>query len=234
MFPINGTPMIGWQIQRIQQAKSINKLIVATSDSSTDDGLVSYIDSIGVEVFRGALEDVYSRFVGTLDLFEADAFLRLTADCPLMMPKLIDEMVEDFWNRGVDYMSNTLIPTYPDGLDIEVISTAAFLRLASIELSDLEREHVTLGIYQRPNEFALANFENDRDLSFERWTVDYVADLDFASRIFEEFKGNETGFGFQEVLEFLKVNPDTRNRVSGTMRNVAINHATERVSKDAD
>jgi spore coat polysaccharide biosynthesis protein SpsF len=234
MSPINGTPMIGLQIQRIRRARSIDQLIVATTDNPTDDVLALYLQSIGVDIYRGSLEDVYSRFVGVLETHESEVLLRLTGDCPLVMPELIDQMVEDFLSKDLDYISNTLKPTFPDGLDIEIISTSAFSRLANYELSDLEREHVTMGLYRRPSVFSLANFENGRDLSEERWTVDYAEDFDFVAEIFAGFKGCEASFGLDDVLRFLKENPEIRNKISGRMRNVALDRIAGRNSKDVE
>ena len=233
LSPINGEPMIRWQIERIKRAALINHLVVATSKDSSDDPLASYIESIGVEVIRGDLEDVYSRFVNALETRRSDAFIRLTADCPLVMPTLIDEMIEEFFHLNVDYLSNTLPPTFPDGLDIEIVSTEAFGRLAALELTAFEREHVTPGICQRPDLFRLANFEHDPDLSAGRWTVDYQEDLDFVSQIFGEFTGREASFEMEDVIRFLKANPDIRNQISGTMRNVSTKDNEKRLFRDA-
>ena len=232
LSPINGIPMIGLQIRRIRRAVLIDHLVVVTSEDSSDDSLVSYLESIGVEVFRGAMSDVYSRFVGALEKRQVDAFLRLTADCPLVMPELIDKMIEKFLLLEVDYLSNTLPPTFPDGLDIEIVSMEAFRQLASLDLTDFEREHVTPCITERPEKFVLANFENDYDLSAERWTVDYPEDLEFVSRVFGGFRGNEASFDMIDVLKFLEINPDFRNQIPGTMHNVSTKDAVERPSKD--
>lgn len=233
MSLINGKPMIGWQIGRIQRSKEMSHIIVATSDHPSDDLLATYVESIGVEVFRGPMADVYSRFVGALSTTRADAFLRLTADCPLVMPDLIDEMVRCFNEIEVDYLSNTMTPTFPDGLDVEIVSMSAFNQLAAIDLTSFEREHVTPGIQDRPNNFVLANFANDQDLSAERWTVDYPADFEFVSRVFAEFKGRETTFGLRDLVEFLRQNPEIRNLIPGTMRNITTINVEERFTDDA-
>jgi spore coat polysaccharide biosynthesis protein SpsF len=223
MMLINGKPMIYWQIQRILQAKSIDKLIVATSLDSSDDLLAEFLNQEGVSIYRGSLDDVYSRFYNILSQEKPLTFLRLTGDCPLVMPALIDQMIEIFRKEKVDYFSNTIKPTFPDGLDVEIVDSAAFLRVSGLKLSDLEKEHVTIAMYSRPTEYLLGNFENSEDLSELRWTVDYQGDFDFVAKIFSHFAGREEKFGFDELRSFLAQSPELINIISGDLRNEGLN-----------
>lgn len=219
MLSINGKPMIYRQIERIKQASVIDELIVATSTDSSDDPLVEFLETKGIEVFRGSLDDVLSRFLEIERETKPTAIIRLTGDCPLVMPGLIDEMVAQFYVSDVDYLSNTLQPTYPDGLDIEVMRASALHKLVKFELSEAEREHVTLGISSRPSVFKLENFRGKEDLSQKRWTVDYLEDLVFIRQIFSEFEGRESIFTFEDMMWLLDKNPDLGSEISADRRN---------------
>ena len=126
MMPINGEPMIYRQIERIRQASTIDEVIVATSTDPSDDSLVEFLLDKGIEVFRGSLNDVLSRFSEIQKIIKSTAIIRFTGDCPLVMPELIDRMMAKFYETNVDYLSNTLEPTYPDGLDVEIIRPSVF------------------------------------------------------------------------------------------------------------
>ena len=138
------------------------------------------------------------------------------------MPKLIDQMVVQFEEKLPDYLSNCLIPSFPDGLDIEIISSEAISRLESLNLSKMELEHVTLGVYNRPDLFRVLNFSTPIDRSSMRWTVDYPEDLDFVRSVYSYFKGIESVFEYEDVLEFLRSNPEVVSGISASRRNEAL------------
>jgi spore coat polysaccharide biosynthesis protein SpsF len=208
MRQINGKPMIYWQIERIKKSKAIDKLIVATSEDKSDDVLADFLNFNKVEVYRGPLQDVLLRFLEVEEKFNPTAIIRLTGDCPLVMPKLIDQMVAQFYKMDIDYLSNTLELSYPDGLDIEIIKSGILVKLNNYELSNSEREHVTLGILNRKNLFSTKCFLNDKNLSHYRWTVDTFPDFEFVSKVFANFRLNEDSFTFEDVEKFIEVNPE--------------------------
>lgn len=219
LLPINGKPMIYRQIERIRQARSVDELIVATSIDVSDDSLATFLTEMGVKVFRGSLQDVFSRYLEIAIEVKPTTVIRLTGDCPLVMPALLDEMVEKFTKSNVDYLSNTLEPSFPDGLDIEIFNVRVLARLSEYALSNFEREHVTVGIYNRRGVFSCQNFLNYVDLSKMRWTVDHPEDLTFVRQIFSAFKGSEASFTFKEVLDFLDKNPNIYTEISPDRRN---------------
>jgi len=219
MLKINGEPMIYRQIERIKNALTIDEIIVATSTDSTDDSLTEFLIEKSLRVFRGALDDVLSRFLEIQSEMNPTAVVRLTGDCPLVMPDLIDRMVLKFYDSNVDYLSNTLEPTYPDGLDIEVIRPSALRKLKMFDLSIAEKEHVTLGIYSRPSKFSFENFCGDEDFSNERWTVDYIEDLEFVRHVFSEFQGRESNFTFEDVMLSMSKNSIRKSTIAGDRRN---------------
>lgn len=223
---INGRPMIEWQISRILKS-NIEKIILATSNDDTDDELVKAVEDLGIFVFRGSLKDVHSRFVTILQRDSPDYFLRLTGDCPVVMPNLINEMISDFETGRFDYLSNINPPTFPDGLDIEIISRQSFLEFSKLDLTEDEREHVTLGIRQRPRDFKIGNFVNQRDLSKMRWTVDYEEDFNFISKIFEYFSGREAEFTIDEIVKALDTGKVPDNVISPEFRNISVKNGVE-------
>jgi spore coat polysaccharide biosynthesis protein SpsF len=184
MTQINGRPMIYWEISRISKAKLVNKIVVAISDQSSDDILADYLDSIHQEYIRGSLDNVLTRYVKAEEIYNPSAIIRLTADCPLVMPELIDQYLEIFHKEDFEYLANTIELSYPDGLDIEIIAPGIFKKLLEFSLSKEEKEHVTLGIYSRKDKFRTYNVSNKTNISQFRWTVDTSDDLAFIKSIY--------------------------------------------------
>jgi spore coat polysaccharide biosynthesis protein SpsF len=225
---INGNPMIYWQIMRIREAKRIDELVVVTSTDQSDDVLAEYLLQNGVLVERGPAENVLERFLQALYRFrEYENIVRLTGDCPLVMPNLIDEMITKFDNSDFDYLSNALEPTFPDGLDIEIVKRSALIGLSDYPLSVTESEHVTLGLRNRMKDFSIENYSQVRDLSSLRWTVDYEGDLEFVRKVYDCFKGRELTFNYQDLLDLLAGKPELVNEISGNLRNVALREIQE-------
>lgn len=223
LMKINGTPMISWQIQRISKSKRISHLVVATSSDQSDDALAAYLERSGIEVYRGSLNDVHSRYLNVINKYpDYELIVRLTGDCPLVMPHLIDEMVEYFEDNNFDYLSNCLSPTFPDGLDIEIFSRQSFLSLSELELDDRDKEHVTIKYRTSNLCFRLGEVKCWRDLGAERWTVDYPEDFNFVERVFTHFRGKESLFTFEETLAYLEKYPDSKNVLSHTLRNISL------------
>jgi spore coat polysaccharide biosynthesis protein SpsF (cytidylyltransferase family) len=219
---LDGIPMIGYQLKRVLKSTLVNKVVVATSTDESDNPLVAYLDTISQEVVRGPLNDVLKRFLMVLDIYNPSYFVRITGDCPLVMPDLLDSMISEFESSSLDYLSNALNPSFPDGLDVEIVKTSALRRLDLLQLSEPEREHVTLGFYSRPTDFILKNFNYSLDLSRERWTVDYPEDLEFIRRVVKYENALNQIMSLENVLKFLEDYPDLRNKVSSDLRNEAI------------
>lgn len=185
MRPIMGAPMIERHLERLRACETLDRLVVATSLDSSDDPLVAHLEGLGVAVFRGSLDDVLGRFRAAAVAFGPAAHVvRLTADCPLADPEVIDACVRLHLASGADYTSNTRTRTYPDGLDAEVM-TATALETAAAEAADpYEREHVTPFLWRRPERFAIAQLTQAQDLSGCRWTVDTAEDLAFVEQVY--------------------------------------------------
>jgi spore coat polysaccharide biosynthesis protein SpsF len=207
MSLINGEPMIYWQIKRILQAKLVHKVVVAISDAESDNILANYLDSISQEYVRGSLSSVIDRFVKAEEIYRPTAIVRLTGDCPFVMPELIDKCINQFQKEKVDYLSNILVLSFPDGLDVEIINAGVLSRLNSFKLSNEEREHVTLGIYNRRDNFTVRNILNEHDLSHFRWTVDTEDDLSFVREVYKHFVTKEIEFTYEDLLSLVSRQP---------------------------
>jgi spore coat polysaccharide biosynthesis protein SpsF len=200
MRDLIGRPMIERQLERLRRCETLTRIVVATSEDRSDDPLATFLGGIGVDVFRGPLQDVLGRFVGAAeDLRLESPIVRLTADCPLADPGVIDACVRLQTEAGADYASNALKRTYPRGLDVEVFTLAA-LRAAGSEAAEAyEREHVTPFLYRRPERFRLADLVQPRDESALRWTVDTPADFDFVRRVYEALYPQNPAFSSDDV-----------------------------------
>jgi len=207
MAPVLGEPMIGRQIERLRRARGVGKLLVATSTHESDDPLAAYCEGLGVEVFRGPLDDVLERFRAALARHpDADTVVRLTADCPLTDPELIDEVIAHHHEVGADYTSNTLgTRTYPHGLDAEVIRAGALVDAAERAEEAYEREHVTPYIYRRPEVYRLAGVARHTSLAHLRWTVDYPQDMAFVRDVYARLYPFDPEFTSDDIVA-LEVN----------------------------
>ena len=172
LMDLNGVPMLQRQLARISKCEKIDKVLVATSKTKDDNPILSLCENLGIESYGGPLENVLQRFIEILDRNPHEVIVRLTGDCPLFMPALCDQMISEFLKSNFDYYSNTITPSFPDGLDIEIFRADVLRKVASQAVSKDELEHVTLGIYRRPEMFICGNFSNDQNLAELRWTVD--------------------------------------------------------------
>lgn len=217
--PIMGRPMLLLQLDRIRRAAMLDRIVVATSADPSDDALAETVSEAGFPVHRGPLDDVLERFCEALDRDPAAHAVRLTGDCPLLDPALIDRTVRHHLATGADYTSNCRPATFPDGLDVEVMSAAA-LRTARAEAGlPSEREHVAPFIWSRPERFRIAALTGDTDLSHLRWTVDTAADFAFVSAVYEALYEQDSTFDMDAILALLRRRPDIAALSAGGVRN---------------
>jgi len=204
LAPLGGLPMIGRQLERIARSRRLTTTIVATSTEPADDPIASVATDFGTACYRGSLNDVLDRFRGAVRTVDAAHVVRLTADCPLTDPHVLDRVIEAHLEHGCDYTANVIEPCYPDGLDVEVVTKSALERLWQEASLQDEREHVTLRVHRRSGEFSRHSVRCDRDLSSQRWTVDFEQDLEFVRRVFDELHPTHPEFGMEDVLELLE------------------------------
>lgn len=216
---LHGEPMILRQIERLSHSTMLDKLVVATSTDPSDDVLVSLLESAGITVRRGPLDDVLERFAIVVQEFQPSTIVRLTADCPLADVIVIDHVIRRHLESGANYTSNVLEPTFPDGLDVECVTRDAFDDLLGGEVTAAEREHVTLGIYSQPQRFSLESVTQDPRHNGLRWTVDVQDDLDFVRSIYGFLYDGNHSFGQKEILDLLDQRPELSRTDSVETRN---------------
>jgi spore coat polysaccharide biosynthesis protein SpsF len=193
-----GRPLLAFMLARLKRLDDAT-VIVATSTRPGDDAVADVARAAGAQVVRGSESDVLGRFVTALDAFPCDTVVRLTADCPLTDPSLVAQAVDVFRRAGADYCSNTLVRTYPDGLDVEVVSAAVLREAADLALDQAEREHVTPFVYRRPERYRLAALRGPDRLGDERWTIDTPEDLERVRRIVAAL-ADPIGAGWRDIL----------------------------------
>ena len=208
LLPLAGEPMLTRLVERLRRVQRVNGIIVATTTNIADDPIVTLCSELGVSCHRGSENDVLSRYADAAQLHGADLVVRITSDCPLIDPSLIDHAIATYEEGGSDYVSNMLPPTWPYGMAVEVFSAAA-LQQAHVEAAQAaEREHVTPFLYWHPERYRLRNIESEVNLSHHRWTVDTPEDYELVRRLFEHLISSHPYFTQIDVLALLDRHPD--------------------------
>jgi glutamate-1-semialdehyde 2,1-aminomutase len=217
MREVAGISLIELLLTRLSQSKSIDQIVVATSTDSKNTPLVNHVASLGYQSFQGSENDVLERFYLAAQQFAGDIIIRITGDCPLIDPQLVEDAIQQFEKSGVDYLSNSNPPTFPDGLDIEIF-TFSSLQRAHNETNVLrDREHVTPYI-RESGHFSTINIPSKMDFSHLRWTVDEIQDLEVVRFVVEYFAPNRL-FSWEDVLEMYESHSVELNRNSAIARN---------------
>jgi len=231
LMTIAGRPMLAHVLARALAVPGVDLTVLATTASPEDDALVEVARSEGVPSVRGSVEDVLDRFRAALRAHPADAIVRVTADCPLLDPGVSGLVVRDYLAHrdDVDYASNIEPPTFPDGLDTEIVSAAALERAWREARRPSDREHVTTYVRDRTHGFRLRTVVHDEDLSAHRWTVDEPRDLEFVRAVHAELAPDGRRiFGMQEVLHLLRRRPELSMLNIGIARNEGLARARQR------
>jgi len=218
---IGGRPMLWHVVHRLRRARFVDQVCVATSTHPADDAVARFCLQESLTCFRGSEADVLDRFYRAARALQADEVVRITADCPLLDPAVVDTVIAAFHAGEYDYASNVLRYTYPDGLDAEVFSLAALERAWREATQPADREHVT-AFMRHSGRFRLApNVESEVDLSPRRlrWTVDDAADLEFVRRVYAGLDRNGQPFGMDDVLRLLEEHPDMTELNRDAIRN---------------
>ena len=203
---VNGKPLIEILLYRLSQSKKIDKIVIATSENKENDILTETVEKLGFDVFRGSEDDVLSRYYHAAKPLEPTAVVRITGDCPIIDPQLVDEIIGLYQENNVDYASNAEPPTFPDGLDTEVFSFTALEMAYNNAEEPFEREHVTPFI-RTNGQFKQANYSNKTDFSGERWTVDEPEDFEVIENVIKHFAPN-LDFPWKDVLELNQAHPE--------------------------
>ena len=215
---IEGKPMIFYVIDRVKQIKSVEQIILATTQEENDKILTEIAKQNSIGSFVGDSIDVLDRGYQCALQNNADPIIRITGDCPLIDPDIVEEMLEFYLKNNYDYVSNRINPKYPDGLDVEIYSFNTLQMAAQNAKWSSERELVTTYITKNPKNFKIFSYENQEDLSEYRWTVDEQKDLEFIRKIYSIMKP-KTNFSMKEIVEILSKNSELLKINAGIMRN---------------
>jgi spore coat polysaccharide biosynthesis protein SpsF len=207
LMPIRGRPMLAWQLDRLGHIREDVRLAVATTTNQSDDRVVALCETMQIPVIRGSEGDVLDRYRTAASLLGADPIIRITSDCPLIDPDVTRQVLELWETERVDYASNTIERTFPQGLDTEVLSAAALDSAWHGATERFEREHVTPYIYLRPDRFRLANLVGATDESRHRWTVDTPEDLAFVRAVYHALAADRPDFRTADVLALIAERP---------------------------
>ncbi|MGE0733105.1 MAG: NTP transferase domain-containing protein [Acidimicrobiia bacterium] len=205
-----GRPMIERQVERLARSTRLDHLVVATSTDPSDDPLASWCERAGVAVHRGPLDDVLGRFLGACRPIAPRHVVRLTGDCPLADPAVIDALIARHLDGGHDYSSNCWEPTFPHGMDAEVVTAAWLERLDLLARSPWEREHVTVWFRAHAGEISLGELRCEPPRPDLRLTVDHAADLAVVRRVYEALYPGDPAFTMAEVIALLDAHPEIR------------------------
>lgn len=217
MKTVAGRPMIELLLARLGRAREVDQIVVATSTDPRNAPLVDHVRSLGYACEQGSENDVLDRYLSAARRHGADVVVRITGDCPLVDPDLVDECVRRFRAADVDYFSNVVPPTYPDGLDTEVVRLAALERAMRESDRPYDHEHVTPYV-RESGRFLTAAMQSDEDASALRWTVDEQEDLAVIRKVFDSF-APDIHFGWQQVLDLYKSRPQLFAANQGIVRN---------------
>ncbi|HVN25593.1 MAG TPA: glycosyltransferase family protein [Syntrophorhabdales bacterium] len=215
--PLAGKPALWHVVNRLKRAGSLKEVVVATTTSPEDDVVVSYCEEHGIKWFRGSENDVLDRYYQAAKEFGADPIVRITADCPVIDPQIVDEVVEGFFAGGYDVYA--MGGEFPDGLDCECFSFAVIEDTWKYAVLPSEREHV--GVYpgKHKEKYRVGSYTKFTGLAHHRWTLDEEADLHFLQELYERLDRPGSCFGTREILVLLDREPELMAINSGIIRN---------------
>lgn len=211
LMRVFGKPLLQIQIERMKCSRYANDVVVATSRQPEDDAIEALCKTLGVGCYRGSLDDVLDRFYRAVETRKPEHVIRTTGDCPLLDPDVLDAVVGFYLSGNYDYASNTLEPTFPDGLDVEVFRFACLKQAWDEATLKSQREHVTPFLHQNPRRFKLGNFKNTKNLSQLRWTVDTQEDFKFVQQVLCRLYEVNPRFTMQDVVDLLDRSPELKN-----------------------
>ncbi len=205
-----GKPLLEYQIERLQRVKLAHEIIVATTTNNTDQPIIDLCDRLAISYYRGSEDDVLARYHGTAIAHQADVIVRVTSDCPVIDPQVIDQSIQFYLDSypKYDYVSNCLERTYPRGMDTEVFAFKALDEAFHQATAQSDREHVTPFIHQQNTMYNLGQVNCFENYSDYRWTVDTPEDFELIRRIIEDLYPLKPKFSLVDCLELLSQNPE--------------------------
>lgn len=199
---VQGKPLLGYTLERLARCRYLDTVIVATSDESADTPIVEFCDNLGINCFRGSLEDVAGRFSGAAATHDLNAFVRITGDSPLIDQLIVEKGICLYREGDYDLVTNVLPRSYPIGQSVEVISTDTFTRSCA-KMAGAEREHVTQYFHRHRDDFRIHNYSHGGDISGLQLSVDTPADMEMFEGIVARMERPHWEYHLPDILEIL-------------------------------
>lgn len=210
LTPILGKPLLYYLVERLRRIKKVNAIRILTSDQPQDDVVEAFCKENNLSCYRGSEDDVLARYYCAAKRWNPEAIIRITSDCPLIEPAVVDRIIEVYKETKppYDYVSNTIMRTFPRGLDAEIFSRKALEQAHQYGITRADREHVTPYIYKNPSKFRLGSVTSPLNLSHHRWTVDTPEDLALIKLIYEELYPRNPNFTIEDIAALLDKHPE--------------------------
>ena len=213
MFEVLNKPLIAWMVSRARFSSHIDEIVIATTKNKSDDVIEKWANEEGIRIYRGSESDVLDRYYKCAVFCQAEIIIRLTSDCPLIDPEIIDSMLQLYKENNFDYISNSepYPSSWPDGMDVSIFNMPSLQTAWKKANLPSEREHVTFYFWKNPNLFKCYKFDNKMDMSKYRVTIDYEEDYILIKNIIEAFGENNvlsySGASMSKIINFLNDNP---------------------------
>lgn len=205
---VNGIPLLQYQIERMKKSKLIDELVIATTEDAIEEPILNLCAKLGIPIFRGSEKDVLDRYYGASQKYNADVIVRMTSDCPLIDPIIVDQVIQYYLDNEYDYVSNTQLRTFPRGMDTEVFSRKLLEQAQINAKNEYEREHVTPYFYENPDKYSIGQLINrEKDSSHYRLTVDTEDDFSLISIILKDLYPENQSFDLELILAKLEKEP---------------------------
>lgn len=210
LLPCVGRPMLERLVERVQRSRLLDEIVISTTINRADDAIAQCARDLGIGCFRGSERDVVGRVVGAMEAAAADLVVQLTGDCPLLDWQVIDQLIRLYQANDFDYVSNTLVRSFPRGLDCQVVSLSTLQESLRLAKDGPQHEHVCLSIYENPQRFRLFNLMAPVEVCFpgQRWTLDTDADYRFIRAVYDHLYPRKPDFTSADVVHLLQTHPE--------------------------
>lgn len=210
LLPAGNKPMLAHLVDRLRHVESIHSIVLATTVNNTDDCLETFAKEEDIACFRGSEEDVMGRVIGAADSVNAEIVVEITGDCPIIDPLIVEQTIQMFLHNSCDFASNSLVRSYPDGMDTQVFPSEILKRSAALTRDPLDHEHVTLHICKHPELFRHICLVASPDLCWPELglTLDEPKDYELLKNLIEYFGPTRPCFSCREVIALLKTKPE--------------------------
>lgn len=209
LLPLSGKPALERMIERLKRSKYVDEIVVATTINSADEPIIELAKKLKVEYWRGSEYDVLTRVLEAAESVKADIIVELTGDCPLIDPTLVDKVIEEFFTREVDYVSNSIPPCYPLGFEVQIFPVSVLKEVSRLTNDPIDRVHVSYYIYNHPEKFKVHNWPIDSECYMPdlRVTLDEKEDYELLEIIFKRLLPINQNFSVLDVINLFKKEP---------------------------